>query len=42
MTPIKIDDIYEDGPQYLQDMDKLAKTYGFHPDTYSYSTDMLT
>ena len=41
ITPAKIDDIYNDGPQYLVDMDILAKRYGF-TNTFSYSTDMLT
>ena len=38
---IKIDDMYEDGPKYLQDIRRLEKIYGFD-DTYSYSDDMLT
>lgn len=41
VTPNKIDDVYEDGPQYLKDIDYLCNKYGF-PDTYSYSSDMLT
>ena len=39
--PIKTDDVYEDGPKYLDDMDKLFSTYGI-TDTYAYSEDMLT
>ena len=37
----KIDDVFVDGPKYLQDIRRLEQTYGFE-DTYSYSTDMLT
>ena len=37
----KIDDVFVDGPKYLQDIRMLEEMYGFE-DTYSYSTDMLT
>ena len=37
----KIDDVFVDGPKYLQDIRRLEQMYGFE-DTYSYSTDMLT
>lgn len=40
MWPIKIHDINKDGPQYLIDIDRIAKQYGFKS-TYSYSDDML-
>lgn len=28
VLPIKIEDIYNDGPQYLSDMKEIAKKYG--------------
>ena len=40
MLPIKIEDIYNDGPQYLTDMQYIANAYGIDQ-TYSYSDDML-
>jgi len=40
VTPVKIVDIYNDGPQYLKDMDLIANRYGL-TETYSYSDDML-
>ena len=41
VLPKLIDDVYEEGPQYLRDMDTLAKRFGFDL-TYSNSVDMLT
>ena len=39
--PIKIEDIYRDGPQYLSDIDRIGINYGIE-ETYSYSDEMLT
>ena len=39
--PIKIDNVYTDGPQYLKDVIQLEKRFGFDS-TFSYSFDMLT
>ena len=42
MTPIKITDVYIDGPLYLQDMRMLDNRWGATTNTYSWSQDMLT
>ena len=41
VTPIKKDNTYVNGVQYLSDLDRLEGEYGI-TSTYSYSTDMLT
>ena len=41
MTPLKIDDLYVDGPKYLRDIDMLSQKYSIQA-TYPYSKSLMT
>ena len=40
ISPIKINDVYRDGPQYLADIEYIEQQFGMN-ETYSYSSDMM-